>query len=290
MNSMTNKIPTLKIGGVPEHFNLPWHMALEEGLFLKEGVNVEWIEFPEGTGAMNKALRAREIDAAVILTGGVIKDIANGNPSKIVQLFVSSPLKWGVHVAADSEFQSIDELETATAAISRFGSGSHVMAYVQARQRGWDTQNLKFEVVNTLENAVKALTNGEADYFMWEHFTTKPIVDSGVFRRLGDFPTPWSCFVVAAHDEVIATNSAALQTTLEVINRITEDFKRIPSIDKTLAHRYEQKLEDIKAWLAMTTWSQDQISDEEVSQIQERLLDLNMISKTQKESSFYKNL
>ena len=194
---MTQTIPTLRIGGVPEHFNLPWHMALEEGMFLKENIHVEWIEFPEGTGAMNKALREKKIDAAVILTGGVIKDIANGNPSKIVQLYVSSPLQWGVHVAANSNFKDISELENATAAISRFGSGSHVMAYVQAKQREWDTNNLNFKVVDTLNNAVDALSKGEADYFMWEHFTTKPIVDSGVFRRLGDFPTPWSCFVVA---------------------------------------------------------------------------------------------
>lgn len=276
---MTTEIPTLKIGGVPEHFNLPWHLALEEGLFLKEGVHVEWVEFPEGTGAMNKALRAREIDVAVILTGGVIKDIANGNPSKIVQLFVSSPLQWGVHVSAKSNFTEIDQLENATAAISRFGSGSHVMAHVQASQREWDTSTLKFEVVNTLENAVEALTEGTADYFMWEHFTTKPIVDAGVFRRLGDFPTPWSCFVVAAHDEVIENNGGALKNVLDIINRVTIDFKNIPSIDRTLAHRYEQKLEDIQKWLAMTTWSQEQISEEEIMRVQDRLFDLKMIEK-----------
>lgn len=276
---MTTQVSTLKIGGVPEHFNLPWHLALEEGLFLKEGVHVEWVEFPEGTGAMNKALRAREIDAAVILTGGVIKDIANGNPSKIVQLFVSSPLQWGVHVSAKSNFTEIDQLENATAAISRFGSGSHVMAHVQASQREWDTSTLKFKVVNTLKNAVEALTDGTADYFMWEHFTTKPIVDAGVFRRLGDFPTPWSCFVVAAHDEVIENNRAALKTVLHIINRVTQDFKNIPSIDRTLAYRYEQKLEDIQKWLAMTTWSQEQISIEEIMRVQDRLFDLNMIEK-----------
>ena len=287
---MTTQIPTLRIGGVPEHFNLPWHMAIEEGLFLKEGVNVEWVEFPEGTGAMNKALRAREIDAAVILTGGVIKDIANGNPSKILQLFVSSPLQWGVHVGAKSKFQSIEELEQATAAISRFGSGSHVMAYVQARQRGWDTNALKFEVVNTLENAVEAITHGDADYFMWEHFTTKPIVDAGVFRRLGDFPTPWSCFVLAAHDEAIATQAPALKNALEVINRITGDFKRIPSIDRTLANRYEQQLEDIQEWLAMTTWSQEQITEDEILHVQSRLLDLEMIRKSLPANHYFKNL
>lgn len=284
---MTQKITTIKIGGVPEHFNLPWHMAIEEGLFLKEGVHVEWMEVPEGTGAMNKALRAREIDAAVILTGGVIKDIANGNPSKIIQLFVSSPLQWGVHVAGHSDLETIAELEHKTAAISRYGSGSHVMAYVQASQLGWDTNTLKFEVVNTLENAVTALTEGRADYFMWEHFTTKPIVDSGVFKRLGNFPTPWSCFVVAAHEEVIDQKKEALQKVLAVINRITSDFKRIPSIDKTLANRYGQKLEDISTWLSMTNWSQKQIGEAEIMEIQERLFALNMIKKKEEPKDFY---
>jgi ABC-type nitrate/sulfonate/bicarbonate transport system substrate-binding protein len=268
----------VRIGGVPEHFNLPWHLAIEDGMFEEAGIDLQWIEFPEGTGAMNKALRAKEIDLAVILTGGVIKDIANGNPSKILQVYVSSPLQWGVHVAADSDFQNIEELQHAKAAISRYGSGSHVMAYVQARRRGWNPSELSFEVVNTLDKAITALTEGTADYFMWEHFTTKPIVDAGVFRRLGDFPTPWSCFVVAGHEDFIAENGKVVDTILEVINTVTADFKNIPSIDRTLAHRYEQKLEDIQQWLAMTTWSQSPISKDELSLIQSRLLDLEMIT------------
>jgi ABC-type nitrate/sulfonate/bicarbonate transport system substrate-binding protein len=280
----------IRIGGVPEHFNLPWHLALEEGLFLKAGVSVEWIDFPEGTGAMNKALRAKEIDLAVILTGGVIKDIANGNPSKILQLYVSSPLLWGVHVSHDSPFTAIDELQYAKAAISRYGSGSHVMAHVQAKQRGWDTTKLDFEVVNTLENAVETLTNGGADYFMWEHFTTKPIVDSGIFRRLGDFPTPWSCFVIAGNPDAIATKSDEIKIVLDIINQVTRDFKNIPSIDRTLAHRYEQKLEDIQKWLSGTTWSQEQITSEEIYQVQSKLLELQMINKEKVANYFYVNL
>jgi len=276
----------IRIGGVPEHFNLPWHLAIEDGMFEEAGVQLEWIEFPEGTGAMNKALRNREIDLAVILTGGVIKDIANGNPSKILQVYVSSPLQWGVHVSAKSKFESIEELEYATAAISRFGSGSHVMAHVQASQRNWDTSKLKFEVVNTLDKAVDALTEGTADYFMWEHFTTKPIVDAGVFKRLGDFPTPWSCFVVAAHEDVISKQAETVQTVLDVINTVTADFKNIPFIDRTLALRYEQQLEDIQKWLGMTTWSQEQITEDEVSRVQKRIFDLDMI-KAKKNATDY---
>jgi len=268
---------TIKIGGVPEHFNLPWHLAIEDGMFESQGINLEWIDFPEGTGAMNKALRNKEIDLAVILTGGIIKDIANGNPSKILQVYVSSPLQWGVHVNAQSKFTSIDQLENASCAISRYGSGSHVMAHVQAEQRGWDTSKLDFRVINTLDGAVEALTNGEADYFMWEHFTTKPIVDKGIFKRLGDFPTPWSCFVIAGREDFVSENKEAVATVLETINTVTLDFKKIPSIDRTLSNRYEQQLEDIQKWLSITTWSQKQITLEEIDQVQSKILKLKMI-------------
>nr|WP_317130383.1 hypothetical protein [Antarcticibacterium arcticum] len=82
---------TIRVGGVPEHFNLPWHLCIEEGDFEYEKINLEWIEFPDGTGAMNKALRNGEIDVAIILTEGIIKDITAGNPSKIIQTYIDSP-------------------------------------------------------------------------------------------------------------------------------------------------------------------------------------------------------
>lgn len=55
----------IRVGGVPEHFNTPWHTAIAGGRFEEVGLRVEWVEFPGGTGAMNSALRADEIDVAV---------------------------------------------------------------------------------------------------------------------------------------------------------------------------------------------------------------------------------
>ena len=99
---------TVKIGGVPEHFNLAWYLALKNREFKDVGINLRWKDFYGGTGAMNKALREGEIDMAVILTEGVIKDIIDGNPTKIVQTFVKSPLIWGIHVAHQSNYHTID--------------------------------------------------------------------------------------------------------------------------------------------------------------------------------------
>ena len=270
---------TLRVGGVPEHFNLPIHLCIEEGLFAEKGIHVEWVEFPGGTGAMNSALRNDEIDVAIILTEGIIKDIANGNPSKIIQNYVSSPLRWGIHVAAKSDFHSIADLEDKRPAISRYGSGSHVMAYVQANELGWDTSKIECVVVNNITTAIEALTQGEADYFMWEHFTTKPLVDKGIFRRVGDFPTPWSSFVIAASDKAIENDQKSLELFLSVLNAKTKIFKTLEHIEHALSERYEQNLEDIKKWLSITSWSQKSLNQEELELALTYLEKLDMIDK-----------
>jgi ABC-type nitrate/sulfonate/bicarbonate transport system substrate-binding protein len=270
---------TIKIAGVPEHFNLPWHLAIENGDFEKENIDLQWTDVPEGTGKMCQMLRDGETDIAVILTEGIVKDIISGNPSKIVQVYVESPLIWGIHVAANSNYKTLADLENKKVAISRLGSGSQLMAYVNAKNQGWKTDNLQFEVINTIDGAVEALTKGTADYFMWERFMTKPLVDKGVFRRIDDCPTPWPCFVIAVREEVLENNPTIISKILEIINQTTEEFKDIPSIDKTLASNYDQKIEDIQEWLSLTQWSQKPLSAEMLNKVQNQLFQLKIIEK-----------
>lgn len=269
----------VRIGGVPEHFNYAWYLALKQGHFKEHNIDVRWKDYFGGSGQMTKALRENEIDMAVILTEGIIKDITEGNPSKIVQIFVESPLIWGIHVAQDSTYKNLSELKGQKAAISRYGSGSHLMAYVNALKLKWNTaSDLQFEVVKDLDGAVESLSRKEADYFMWEKFTTKPLVDEKIFRRLGDCPTPWPCFVIAVRDEFILNEKETLQNILKTINAITSSFKEISQIDRIISERYQQKNEDVKAWLELTEWSQKNIDPETVEAVQNQLLKLNIIS------------
>ncbi|MDR6968061.1 ABC-type nitrate/sulfonate/bicarbonate transport system substrate-binding protein [Flavobacterium arsenatis] len=269
----------LKIAGVPEHFNLPWHLCIENNEFEAEGIDLQWTDVPEGTGKLCQMLRNKETDIAVILTEGIIKDIVAGNPSKIVQVYVQSPLIWGIHVDAKSNYQTLSDLKDKKVAISRIGSGSQLMAYVNAHNQNWKTDNLQFEIVNTIDGAVEALSNGKADYFMWERFMTKPLVDKGVFRRIDDCPTPWPCFVIAVRNEVLENHPETIGKILEIINTTTSEFKGIPSIDKTLSERYHQKQEDILEWLSLTQWSQKQLSEQMLNKVQNQLLELAIIDK-----------
>ncbi|APY00333.1 substrate-binding domain-containing protein [Lacinutrix venerupis] len=282
---------TINIGGVPEHFNLAWYLGLKNAEYKEANINLRWKDYFGGTGAMCKGLRDGDIDMAVILTEGIIKDIIAGNGCKIVQVFVETPLIWGIHVDAKSNYKTIEDLKGTKAAISRYGSGSHLMAYVNAQNNGWDLEkDLNFEVIKNLDGAVEGLTKGTADYFMWEKFMTKPIVDKGVFRRIGNLPTPWPCFVIAVREDFLTENKADIKTILEIVNNTTSEFKDIPSIDRMIANRYEQELEDVQEWLSLTEWSQENISKETIAKVQDELFALNIIPEKWKYEDLVENL
>lgn len=269
----------IKVAGVPEHFNLPWYKALESGLFRESGLDVAWTDVPEGTGRMCQMLREGAVDVAVLLTEGIVRDIAAGNPSRILQVYVQTPLVWGIHVAAHSSYQTVDQLQNARIAISRPGSGSQLMAYVHAKSKGWKVNELKFDIVNTIDGAIEALTQGKADYFMWERFMTKPLVDQGIFRKIGECPTPWPCFVIAARQECIDSRKAELLELLRIVNRISSEIKEEEDLASQIAERFKLKKEDAAAWLAGTQWSQEIPTADMLNNVQNHLLEIGLMDK-----------
>lgn len=271
---------TIKIAGVPEHFNFPWHLCIEDGEFEAVGIDLQWTDVPEGTGKMCQMLRTGETDIAVLLTEGIIKDIGEGNTAKIVQIFVQSPLIWGVHVAQNSPYQNLSELEKKKVAVSRMGSGSHLMSLVNATNQHWKTDDLEFEIVNTIQGAVENLTKGTADYFMWERFMTQPLVDQKIFRRIAECPTPWPCFVIAVRIEVLESDPTIVHQILDIINTTTQEFKDIPSIDRTLSLKYNLELKAVQEWLNLTHWSQKQMTKSSFETIMNKLLELKLVSNT----------
>lgn len=88
--------------------------------------------------------------------------------------------------------------------ISRIGSGSQVMGYVLADQQGWLSPSSSsppysdFVVLQNFANLRNAVNDGTADFFMWEHFTSKRYYDSGEIWRVGEIYTPWSSWKIVA--------------------------------------------------------------------------------------------
>ncbi len=248
---------TISIGGVPEHFNLPIHLAIESGLFKKAGINIKWVDFPGGTGAMTEVLAKGTCDICILLTEGIINAILNGNPSKIVSGYVKSPLTWGVHTGVNSKLRSHEEVFDQKIAISRIGSGSHLMPTVDALLKGKTLEQTQFIEVKNIDGAITALNNGETDIFYWEKYTTKPYVTAGKLKRIGEFISPWPCFMIAATNQMIASKAGILDTILKIIHQSCSDFMADPTAPEMVSMRYNLPLKDAKFWFHATEWSVD---------------------------------
>lgn len=250
---------TIRVGGVPEHFNLPWHLAIENKLFEKEGIEIEWHTFNGGTGQMTKALRNNEIDVCILLTEGIVADIIKGNPSKIISKYLTTPLIWGVYTGVKNELQHYGEIYDKKYAISRFGSGSHLMPIVDANAKGFKIKTDQFEIIKNLDGALESLSNNKTDAFYWEKYTTKPYVDNGTLKHLGEYITPWPCFMIAATDNIIAKQQKDLKKMLDVIYFTSKQFMHSTTAIEEVSMRYNQKLKDVEQWFYSTEWSTNDI-------------------------------
>ena len=103
-----------------------------------------------------------------------------------------------------------------------------------------------------LQGARKALKNKEADLFMWEKFTTKPLVDSGEWSRVAEVPTPWPCFAVVCTPEIARQRRDDVS---EVLGSVYEKASRISEKDvAAIAADYHLKPADVAEWLTGVKW------------------------------------
>ena len=273
-----------RIGGVPEHFNLPWRLAIEEGRLDHLDVDLHWSDMTGGTGQMIKGLQAGSIDIAVLLTEGITKAILEGLDAKILAFYVDSPLRWGVHVPANSDISKTEDIEGKTYAISREGSGSHLMAYVNAHQRGWDISSLKFNIVGDVYGGLWALESNEAQAFLWEKYTTQPFVEQGKCRIVGEVVTPWPCFAVAVSSKALKGNKETLQKVLQIVGATAKEIKDGNKWSE-IAWRYGLKPESAESWLSGTEWNYTgELSEGPFEKAIDCLFDMSLIGKEQKES------
>ncbi len=278
----------IRVGGVPEHFNLPWHLAIEQGRFAEHNLDVEWIDFAGGTGQMCKALTEQTADVCVMLTEGAVAHICKHQQFKIISKYVNSPLIWGVHTAHENALQLYKEVYDKKYAISRFGSGSHLMAIVDAYSKGKQLDKQQFHVIQNLNGALESLEKRQTDVFYWEKYTTKPYVDQKKLRRIGEYATPWPCFVIAVKNEFLQEHTSALKRLLKVIHRSAYNFMHYPGAVEKIEKRYGLKRHDVEDWFHSTEWSTTPyLGEKTIKNVLFALSRAAVIEKTEQPKSFF---
>lgn len=268
----------LRITGVPEHFNLPWKKVVASQPFAAKGIQLSWTDESRGSGQINKALREDDTDIAIVLTESFLKDFEEGNPSRMIGFHVKSPLIWGIHIPGKSPVENLNQIEKPKFLVSRIGSGSHLMSFVLAQREGWNPENLEFKIVGNLYGALEAMNPETPEMFLWEKYTTKPWVNSGEFKRIGEVPSPWPCFVIVASEKAISEFGNQIFELRNMVYQASKELQNNPETPMEIHKAYELGLEDVKAWLSQTTWETEAaISQTELDQAMEKMKALGII-------------
>eukprot|EP00698_Gefionella_okellyi_P002963 TRINITY_DN12802_c0_g1_i1.p1 TRINITY_DN12802_c0_g1~~TRINITY_DN12802_c0_g1_i1.p1 ORF type:complete len:299 (+),score=67.31 TRINITY_DN12802_c0_g1_i1:370-1266(+) len=252
----------IRVGGVPEHNNVPIHLGIERGLFAAEGLDVQFTEYPGGTGAMRTALRSNQLDVAVALTEGLTADIGlNGPDVQIVGTYITSPLVWAMSTSASGSISDVSEARGKKFGISNIGSGSHIMVTVLADQQGWQDADGTAQVsfappVVTFEKLRNGVKSGDFDAFLWEYFMSKPYYDRKEIRFSGLVSAPWPAFMIAARGAYAQQNIDVLQRLLKVITHCAKLF--VTERDQSIARvssSFGLTQEDAAQWFEKIRYS-----------------------------------
>ena len=268
----------LRIGYVPEHYLLPLHLTTFP-------FPVTLVPCASGTGQMITMLRNNEVDLAIGLTEGWVAGLLSSSSSSpkdkgysIVGSWVSTPLRWAIVTGSTRpKINSVADLTSnRRVGVSRMGSGSHIMAFVLAEQEGWLKEQESSSTSSTdltpvpvgpfadLRAGVNNSPEGEkakADFFMWEHFTTKPywtsssISSKPPLKHVGEIWTPWPSWHIAASTSTfrdVSTDSRlsevfnALDAGIESFRDDTENAIRMLGTGEAGCHYGE---EDAREWI-----------------------------------------
>lgn len=240
----------LKIGGVPEHFNLPWIQAFQRQKFRHLGLETNWIFFPGGTGAMTQALHTGDLDVAILLTEGFLAAYQRGLQAKIIQCYIDTPLQWGIYSCKKDELC----FDTNTkVAVSRKGSGSHLMPLIHSEILGKKLDDHQFKVIHHLEEGIASLKD-DCDYFYWEKWMTLPFVQSGQCKKIGEFNAPWSSFLIVASERCISEHSNELMMMLDIIEDQVNIFLKDKNTPFEISKQFQLSEQNAAEWLSEQKW------------------------------------
>lgn len=108
--------------------------------------------------------------------------------------------------------------------------------------------------LHTFQKLREAVNDGTADFFMWEHFTSKRYFDSGEIVRIGEIYTPWSSWKIAAVD----AEDDRLRDLFEKLNQGVEYFLSHPEeAVGYISTELDYSEEDARDWLKTVRFSQN---------------------------------
>lgn len=170
--------------------------------------------------------------------------------------------QWAISTGSKrNEINSVEDLKGKKVGVSRIGSGSYVMSYVLADQKGWLEKGKEpfEEHVPIGDFAALRKSVGQdksSDFFMWEHFTTKHYWDNGELKRIGEIYTPWPSWMIMArtHENLEAEVEDMMQRINDGVQYYRENKEE--AVEHITSHM-EYSREDALEWMKTVRFADD---------------------------------
>lgn len=146
-------------------------------------------------------------------------------------------------------------------------SGSYVMGFVLADTYNWlvsssstpsSPTSAPFDIIplQTFANLRQAVNDRTADFFMWEHFTSKRYYDNGEIKRIGEIYTPWPSWHIVARPPIIGDER--LEEMLEKVNLGINYFaEHQDEAVQYISTELDYSAEDAREWLKTVRFVED---------------------------------
>ncbi len=139
------------------------------------------------------------------------------------------------------------------------------MGFVLADTHNWlfppsptASSSTPFDIIplQTFANLRQAVNDRSADFFMWEHFTSKRYHDNGDIKRIGEIYTPWPSWHIVARPEVIGDER--MEEMLEKLNLGIKYFEEHneEAVDY-ISSELDYSAEDAREWLKTVRFAGD---------------------------------
>ncbi len=170
----------VKVGLLPLVSSAPIFVAMEEGFFKEEGINVE-LKFFQAAQPIATAMAAGEVDVgATGLTAGLYNALASGLDAKIV---ADKGREWpgyklsGIVVSTrewEKGVRSIEDLSGRRIGVTQLGSTFHYMLGNILERHSMNLSQVKLVPLGALRSLVEALSSGQLEaIFVAQPFCTQ---------------------------------------------------------------------------------------------------------------------
>jgi NitT/TauT family transport system substrate-binding protein len=255
---------TLRVGHLPVTGHAKFFVAKEYGLFAKEGLNVELIEFTNSADGL-AALRAGKLDLGAFGTTAPLVHIAKGANLRIIGGVMGEDTALVTTAANASGVKSVRDLKGKKVATVRLATGDAVLRGALEKVHIDWKKDLQIFELKSPPAVIEAVKSGQVDAgLVWGPFDLRAEEEGlKVVIRSKDLSPGHPCCRLTVDEKSLASNPATWEHFIRAI-LLAEKFTRDHHPETIAAIAKYVKLDPVLLEKAYYSPNLDQASDPNV--------------------------